>query len=166
MKPALPPALQAFWQARDARERRALKLLAAFIAAALLIQTLWSIESARQRNLRQLPQLAAKAEWMRQAVDDWQRQSAQNTSRPPLAPDVLQREVQQRSQPLGNQLKAEWRNGDSLHLSGQVPFDAWIKLLAELHHDLGLVVRQAQVTAASTGLANIDAELQLARSSQ
>ena len=64
MKPALPPALQAFWQARDARERRALKLL------------------------------------------------------------------------------------------------------AELHHDLGLVVRQAQVTAASSGLANIDAELQLARSSQ
>ena len=77
MKPALPAALQTFWQARDARERRALKLLAAFIAAALLIQALWSLESSRQRNLRQLPQLAAKAEWMRQAVDDWQRQNAQ-----------------------------------------------------------------------------------------
>lgn len=166
MKPALPAALQNFWQARDARERRALRLLAAFIAAALLIQALWSLESSRQRNLRQLPQLAAKAEWMRQAVDDWQRQNAQASPRQPLAPDALQREVQQRSQALGKALKIEWRGSDSLRFSGQAPFDGWINLLGELHRDFGLIVHQAQVTAAGPGLVNIDAELQLARSAQ
>ena len=81
------------------------------------------------------------------------------------APKLL-RAVQQRSQALGKALKIEWRGSDSLRFSGQAPFDGWINLLGELHRDFGLIVRQAQVTAAAPGLVNIDAELQLARSAQ
>ena len=156
---ALKMAGLRFWQQRSPSERRALRLLSGILIAALVIQTLWSLEHARRSLSRQLPVLAEQAEKAHALRDTWRQLNAGRETQSSPRADTSRAEAHRRVSELGQAMTAEWTASGELLLKGQADFSVWLKWLAEIHRDYQLVLSQCRVASANSGLADIEARL-------
>jgi type II secretory pathway component PulM len=152
-------SLQAAWQARQPRERKALAGLAGVLALLLLAQAGWSLEQARQGVQRQVPRLAADAEKMRALADEWQLLSA-DSSALELRPEILRQSIDRQLGELGRQVTARWLAEGELQLQGQVDFATWTRWSATMQQQHRLVPERIRILPAATGI-QIDASYRL-----
>lgn len=149
-------ALRPYWQARSAKERRALKLLLGVLLLAGLVQLTWQAQQSRRMLRQQVPRLATEAEHMRQQLQAWQSLAAtQEKTLPPLP----RREVEQRLRALDNALKIAWTGEAQLEISGEAPFDAWLTEIGDLQRDYRLHVVRLQALPAAPGRVTLNAQL-------
>lgn len=156
MRAPLPPSLrqraQAFWSQRAPRERLALRLLAGILLVALLAQTLWSLAQYRQRQLRQLPILAASAERMTQLAEAWRLLAPPGDLETPSMA-TLQPAIEARLGELGPGIQARWQ-GRRLALAGQADFSRWIAWTAAVQREHRLIPEKCT-------LRDVDGRLQI-----
>jgi type II secretory pathway component PulM len=158
MKEVFLQRWRSFWAARSGSERRALSVMAAVVALALVTQLLWSVEQSRQQLRRQLPTMAAEAESMRQKLGEWQLLAASTPPRPSVSA-TLQKEASRRLAALGGGVSAVWVGPGQLRLSGTVSFDTWVAWLGEMQQDFRLTVIRAQITPSGSGRVRLEADL-------
>lgn len=158
LREKLPPAWKAFWQARQAREKRALKLMLVIVGVALAAQLLWSLDSERRKLRDQLPRLAGQAATMAQIKQEWLTLSAPGASATAPDPALLRDSVNQRLAQLGPGIAAQWAGDGTLRLSGQTRFADWVSWLAAVQGAERMFVVSATVHADSAGI-RVEAEL-------
>lgn len=133
---------------RTPAERRALGLLAWVVLLAVVAQAAWSLEQARQAQLRQLPRLAAQAEQVA-ALDAALRQLADSGSEPPRS-DVLQTTLSARLSELGPQIAASWPAPGQLQLSGETELAVWLRWTAAMQAEHRLVLERGKLTGSGS----------------
>jgi len=154
MKADLAPAWRrraaVFWAARSAREQRFLRLAAVLLVLALGAQLLWQMESARRRQLQQLPILAAQAAQMQALTAAWQRLAT--TPPAPADPAALRRAIDTRLGELGPQLAGHWENDGRLVLSGNGDLATWTRWTAAMHQEHRLRLEHCRLTGNGASL--------------
>lgn len=151
--------LQAAWQARQPRERRALAGLAAVLVLLLLAQAGWSLEQGRQAAQRQVPRLAGEAERMRALAAEWQSLTAESATQE-VRPEILRQSIDRQLAELGRQVAARWLADGELQLQGQVDFATWVRWSAAMQQQHRLVPERIRLVAGTAGIA-IDASYRL-----
>lgn len=159
---ALSNKLREFWQARQAREKRALKLMLAVVGVAVVAQLLWSLDSERRKLRDQLPRLAGQAATMAQIKQEWQTLSAAGASTTAPDPALVRESVSQRLAQLGPGIAAQWAGDGTLRLSGQTRFADWVNWLAAVQAAERMFVVSASMRADPAGI-RLEAELAPAR---
>ncbi len=154
----LSPVWQRFWLARAPRERLVLRLLGWVVLAALLLQGLWTMLHYRHTLMQTVPRLSQQAEHMAVMRQAWQVLETEKASRPQARPELLRQEVESSLAPWGKQIDAQWTPDNALQVRGQVPFAEWLRWLARMHEEHGLVLRHAHVEAQGAGV-RVDAQL-------
>lgn len=160
---SLRQGLQRFWAARTLRERYILRGAGWLLAVALLAQGLWSTWETRQRLLGQVPRLMNQAERMAGMRQAWMSLENQRPNRPQARPELVRQEVENSLLALGKQLEATWTPEGVVHVRGTVNFELWLRWLARLHEQHGLVVSSAQISASPLGqTVRVEARLEMA----
>lgn len=148
--------LHALMQQRTPRERRALRLLAWFLALAMAAQGLWALETNRRNLRQQLPQLAAQAEQMGHLHQVWQQLSADAAASPTPDNATAKLEIGRRLTELGNSIQAQWSASGELTLKGKTDFATWVTWTAALQEEHHLVLTHCRVVPTNGGI-EIDA---------
>ena len=134
-------SLRAWWGSRQARERRFLTVLAAFLGCALLAQGLWSAHAARIRLHKQLPQLRQQAEVMQRQAGEVRQLLAQPASPPVQEGSGLLAAALLAARNTGLVLapaQLQLEGARQIHLRANLPFDRWIEWIAQLQRDARL----------------------------
>jgi len=154
MKADLAPAWRRraaiFWAARSPREQNVLRLAALVLVLAIGAQLLWQMETARRRQLQQLPILAAQAAQMQALAAAWQRLAA--TPATPSDPAALRRTIETRLGELGPGLAGHWENDGRLILSGNGDLATWTRWTAAMHQEHRLRLEHCRLTGNGASL--------------
>lgn len=154
MKADLAPAWRRraaiFWAARSPREQGILRLAAGVLALAIAGQLLWQLEDARRRQLRLLPELAARATQMAALAAAWQGLAA--TPLAPVDAAALRSVVQTRLGELGPEIAAHWEDDGRLTLRGKAALTAWLRWTAAVHEEQRLRLESCRITGSGETL--------------
>lgn len=146
MSPRPPSAWRqratAFWAARAPREQRVLRLAALIVAAALVAQFLWSLETTRRRQLQQLPALHADLARLRTMHATWL--GLRDDAAPAASGATLRNALNTRLGELGAGITPHWE-GERLQLSGQTELATWLRWSAAIQHDYRLRIETCRV---------------------
>ncbi len=143
------PALHQWWTQRPAREQRALRILAACLLLALLLQGLWLLETKRRQLRQQLPRLAAQVEQMKVLEQAWLALASAN---PSPAGSLPRAEIERQASALGREVQLQWSANGDLQLKGKTRLDAWLAWTAQLHEEHRLVLSESRLLPRDGGI--------------
>ncbi len=142
--------LRAFWNARDAREQRALTLMFMVLFFAALTQLVWTAWHERERLRRQVPvrqlELAILQQQASLLAQSAPKAAASNNA---LAGQALERALRQEISALPGKTSLRMLGPRHIELRGETAFDPFVIWLGKLQTDYGLRVTAAEFSRAS-----------------
>jgi type II secretory pathway component PulM len=151
--------LRAAWQARPAREQRALKLMGLVLALALLAQSAWMAWQGGERLRQQWPVRAQELARLKLAHDELRQ--PQMPAAAALAGDALESALRPEAKALAADLSLRRSGPRRFVLEGESDFNALVEWLAQVqqHYGLRVAASEMQRVAERPGRARVTLEL-------
>ncbi len=141
--------LRALWNARDAREQRALSVMVLVIVLASVAQLVWTAWHERERLRSHVPLRQMELAILQQQASQLAKLTEKSPTPSALAGPALERALTQEIAALPGKISLRMLGPRHIDLRGDTAFDPFVAWLGKLQTDHGLRVTAAEFARAS-----------------
>jgi type II secretory pathway component PulM len=141
--------LRALWNARDAREQRALAIMFIVIILASVAQLVWTAWHERERLRHQVPLRQMELAILQQQSSQLAKLAEKSATPTALAGPALERALMQEIAALPGKTSLRMLGPRQFDLRGDTAFDPFVAWMGKLQTDYGLRITAAEFSRAS-----------------